>query len=297
MLHSPELMIALNPLVQHYTRISPTDASQAAKLVDLSRLATEFNVTLSHPNANCNSMADSKTGEFVHYEIIDKFNMLFGSISKLLTYRACFRPLYAAGMSSSTKGSLSTSKSTSATTALPLHSQTAQDNHQASTSIGVETIADPGNGVSLLGHWTLSVDPTDPNSIILTESVKVHCNMLFSWFIRGQLETAHAALHKEFGVRFVRAMIEGDPMRGRDFRGGMSWGEVKRGTSFRGGVDVGGEKERELNEEWRRKLRGDGEREDGVSSMGDDVSVGVGESGASGLQRTRTNESGVSSMR
>lgn len=268
MLHSPELMIALNPLVQHYTRISPSDPSQAAKLVDLARLAPEFNVTLSHPNPSCSSIADSRTGEFVHYEIIDKFNMLFGSVSKLLTYRACFRPLYAGGASKP--------DSTSATTSI-LPSQS-QGNQQAPTSIGVETLSDPGSGVSLLGHWTLSVNPTNPTSITLTESVKVHCNVLFSWFVRSQLETAHAALHKEFGVRFARAMIEGDPMRGRDFRGGKSWGEVQRGESFRGG-GVGGEVEMG--------------REDGVSSVGDDGSV----AGVRGLQRTRTNESGVSSMR
>lgn len=39
------------------------------------------------------------------------------------------------------------------------------------------------------------------------------------------------ALHKEFGARFCQRMIEGDPLRGRDYRGGRSWGEVKRGLS------------------------------------------------------------------
>lgn len=218
MLHTPELMIALNPLVQHYTRIRSTDPADSKRLVNLPRFAPEFNVLLPTPHS-VSSWSESTNGQFVHYEIIDKFNMMFGAVSKLLTYKACFRPLYP-------DRAVQTSMSSTLIT--------------GTQSIGLETISDPGQGISLLGKWTLSLDETRPGFIVLSECVNVHCGMLFGWFIRGQLETAHAALHKEFGRRFVMRMIEGDPMRGKDVRGGRSWGEVRNGLDRVGsGSSVG----------------------------------------------------------
>lgn len=336
MLHSPELMIALNPLVQHYTRIHPTDPSQSHQQVDLPRLASDFNVVLHPTSPSCHTFADSTNGEFVHYEIIDKFNMLFGSVSKLLTYKACFRPLYPIDSTALTPPSTSAGEPDPRTQAQPR------------SSIGLETISDPGNGVSLLGKWTLSTDDTRPGFIVLTESVKVHCNFMLGWYVRSQLETSHVALHKEFGARFCQRMIEGDPLRGRDYRGGRSWGEVKRGlsvlerTESEGGmgsqkdVGMGGgrqleaqlsrdgaegngggrvdqyrqeqrqkladwEAERDKVRERERERERETEREEVVSAVGDDVS-GINVSVPSGpnstrLVRTRTNDSDVSSMR
>lgn len=310
MLHSPELMIALNPLSQHYARISPTDPAESHRLVDLPRLVPEFNVKVPFP-PSCPSWNDSTNGEFVHYEIVDKFNMLSGMVSKLMTYKACFRPLYPDS---------STPNTISGTSTRP-------------GSIGLETISDPGSGVSLLGKWMLSLDDTRPGFIKLTESVNVHCGIVFGWFVRSQLETAHAALHKEFGRRFVMKMIEGDPLKGRDHRGGKSWGEVRlglervgSGSSVGSGVGLTGRDqmgegqrrdketdieamERETQSRNQRQMRTGGEREndteDLVSSMGDEndgiSSVGVSRaesnSAGTGLRRTRTNESDVSDMR
>jgi len=196
MLHQPEIMIALNPLVQHYSRVDPTDEP---RLVNLDKLAPDFNVTLA-PKPHCPSFADSRNGEFVHYEIIDKFEFLGGMSSKLMTYRACFRPLYDTDHTMIVKG-------------------------LGRESIGLETISDPGSGVSLLGKWIVSVDDRKPGFLVLTESVKVHCNVFLGWYVRSQLEGAHGALHKEFGRRFCERMVEEDPLKPRegDGRVGLTW--------------------------------------------------------------------------
>ena len=201
MLHAPELMIMLNPLVQHYSRISPNDPSQSSRLVNLAKLAPEFNVTLSSPSS-ISTFADSKNGEFIHYEIIDKFQFLGGLTSKLMTYRACFRPLYDA--SGNIPSSLAGSRE----------------------SIGLETISDPGNGVALLGKWIVSEDDRKPGFLLLTESVQVHCNVFLGWYVRGQLESAHESLHKEFGRHFCERMVEEDPMKVIDrAKVGRTWKE------------------------------------------------------------------------
>ncbi|KAK5083802.1 hypothetical protein LTR05_006308 [Lithohypha guttulata] len=184
LLHSPELMI------------------------DLDTLALKFNVALANP-PSCSSFADSKNGEFVHYEIIDKFQFLGGLASKLLTYRACFRPLY--DIASHTLSSA-----------------------QARESVGLETISDPGNGVSLLGKWVVSEDNQKPGFLVLTETVQVHCNVFLSWYVRGQLESAHAQLHKEFGRHFCESMVADDPMKGQDERVGKTWKEIRRSESAGG---------------------------------------------------------------
>ncbi|KAK5078844.1 hypothetical protein LTS08_004004 [Lithohypha guttulata] len=205
LLHSPELMIMLNPLVQHYSRVDPADPANEDRLVDLDTLALKFNVALANP-LSCSSFADSKNGEFVHYEIIDKFQFLGGLASKLLTYRACFRPLYDV-----------------APHTLP--------NGQPRESQGLETISDPGNGVSLLGKWVVSEDNQKPGFLVLTETVQVHCNVFLSWYVRGQLESAHAQLHKEFGRHFCESMVAEDPMKGQDERVGKTWKEIRRSES------------------------------------------------------------------
>ena len=209
MLHEPELIISLNPLVQHYSIIPPTDH---ARLVNLDCLAPEFNVTLA-PTPSCPQFSASTNGEFVHYEIIDKFTFLGGLASKLMTYRACFRPLYDADQTLIPKG-------------------------YGRDSIGVETISDPGSGVALLGKWTVSEDERKPGFLVLTESVQVHCNVFLGWYVRGQLGEAHAALHKEFGRRFCERMVEEEPGRGSDGKAGRTWGEMSEsGGVSRVGTD------------------------------------------------------------
>ncbi|KAK5947619.1 hypothetical protein PMZ80_001772 [Knufia obscura] len=198
MLHQPPLMISLNPLVQHYSLVHPENTP---RLVNLTKLAPEFNVTLA-PTPSVSTFEESKNGEFVHYEIIDKFEFLGGLTSKLMTYRACFRPLYDAEHSTIPKG-------------------------HGRESIGLETISDPGSGVSLLGKWVVDVDETRPGYLVLRESVQVHCNVFLGWYVRGQLEGAHEMLHKEFGRRFCERMVEEDPGRGMDGKGraGKRWRE------------------------------------------------------------------------
>ncbi len=196
MLHQPEIMIAINPLVQHYSRVPPSDHD---RLVNLNKLAPEFNVTLA-PQPSCSSFAESRNGEFVHYEIIDKFEFLGGLTSKLMTYRACFRPLYDADQNMIPKA-------------------------LGRESIGVETISDPGSGVALLGKWIVSVDERKPGFLVLSEKVQVHCNVFLGWYVRSQLEGAHALLHKEFGRRFCERMVEEDPMKGFDGKSGKTWRE------------------------------------------------------------------------
>lgn len=208
MLHSPELIIMLNPLVQHYTRINPFELKSEEHLVDLGKLAPAFNVTLASP-PNVSRWEDSRNGEFVHYEIVDKFQFLGGLASRLMTYRACFRPLYDAG----------SRPSTGTADGVPTLSQR--------TSIGTETISDPGSGVSLLGKWIVK-DSERPGFLTLEETVSVHCNVLLSRYVKSQLESAHASLHKEFGRHFVERMMDGDPMRGKDERRGKTWKENER---------------------------------------------------------------------
>lgn len=210
MLHSPELMVMLNPLVQHYTRINPFEPDSEEHLVDLEKLAPAFNVMLATP-PNVSRWGDSRNGEFVHYEIVDKFQFLGGLTSKLMTYRACFRPLY----------DTSSRPDTGTTNTIPASNQS----HTA--SIGLETISDPGSGVSLLGKWVVK-DSERPGFLTLEETVSVHCNVFLGWYVRSQLETAHASLHKEFGRHFVEMMVQSDPMRGRDGRVGKTWKENER---------------------------------------------------------------------
>jgi len=99
-------------------------------------------------------------------------------------------------------------------------------------SVGVETIADPGSGVALRGKWIVSGEEEgNPGFLVLTENVQVHCNVFLGWYVRGQLEAAHAALHKEFGRRFCERMVEEDPGKGCDGRAGRTWGEVRASES------------------------------------------------------------------
>ncbi|KAJ9658410.1 hypothetical protein H2198_003694 [Neophaeococcomyces mojaviensis] len=237
LLHQPEVMISLNPLVVHYSCVPPT-AEMQERLVEVERLAHEFNVALANP-PSCSSFEDSKNGEFVHYEITDRFNFLFGSVSKLMVYRACFRPLYVRGTGLGGDGS---------------------------QSIGIETISDPGSGVALLGKWVLSVDEQRPGYIVLTETVKVHCNVFVSWYIKGQLEGAHEQIHKEFGRRFVEKMVDEDPSvppsvrakqrqsMNRTSMGGdiAPVGRVNSGNSIKEGmkmrIEVGRSKKEEKND-------------------------------------------------
>lgn len=203
-------MITLNPLVQHYTRINPFELNSENHLVDLQKLAPAFNVTLA-TSPNVAKFEDSKEGEFVHYEIVDKFQFLGGLTSKLMTYRACFRPLYA----SQSRPNTSTSSA-------------AESVSNGRQSIGLETISDPGSGVSLLGKWVVR---EGEGELVLEETVSVHCNVLLGWYVKGQLESAHAALHKEFGRWFVEKMKKGVA---RDERAGKTWHESRRkegGTS------------------------------------------------------------------
>lgn len=195
MLHEPETMIALNPLVQHYNIVRPNDPDASEHMVDLDRLAESFNVALAD-QSSCSHFRESKNGEFVHYEIVDKFTFLGGLSSKLLTYQACFRPLY------------QTSPGT-----------------QGRQSIGLETISDPGSGVALLGKWTVSIDDRKPGFLVLTETVKVHCNMFLSWYVKSQLESSHDSLHKEFGRKFCERMVAEDPMKDMTGKAGRTWKE------------------------------------------------------------------------
>lgn len=197
----------LNPLVQNYTRIQHDNPEMTRRLVDIPRLASDFNVKLASDHS-CATFADSKNGEFVHYEITDKFQLLGGLTSKLMVYRACFRPLYDESVDSSNQG-----------------------------SIGLETISDPGSGVALLGKWTISDDEEKPGFLLLTETVKVHCNVFLGWYVRSQLETAHASLHKEFGRSFAQKMIAGDPAKDLG-KAGKTWKEREQEELQRTGSDI-----------------------------------------------------------
>lgn len=201
------LVVKLNPLVQHYTSVQHDDPKTKHRLVDLHRLASEFNVKLA-PQHSCAKFADSKNGEFVHYEITDKFQFLGGLTSKLMVYRACFRPLYDESASSAN-----------------------QD------SIGLETISDPGSGVALLGKWVVSEDEERPGFLTLTETVKVHCNVFLGWYVRSQLESAHASLHKEFGLAFCEKMMADDPAKDMG-KAGKTWKERAHQELQRTGSDI-----------------------------------------------------------
>lgn len=191
----------LNPLVQHYSRVPHSDPNEQERLVDLERLGPEFNVHLGTAHS-CSDFKESRVGEFVHYEIVDKFVMLGGLTSKLMTYRAAFRPLY--DMSSNSAPGAA-----------------------GRESIGLETISDPGSGVSLLGKWSVGEDDRKPGFLVLTEQVKVHCNVFMGWYVRSQLEQAHAQLHKEFGRFFCERMVEEDPMKGHIAKSGRTWKETE----------------------------------------------------------------------
>ena len=177
------------------------------RLVNLAKLAPEFNVKLASPHS-CSSFEDSRTGEFVHYEIIDKFEFLGGLTHKLMTYRACFRPLYDSTSSVSPE-----------------------------TSIGLETISDPGSGVSLLGKWVVGEDKQKPGFLVLTETVQVHCNVFLGWYVRSQLEPAHDTLHKEFGRTFREKMMQDDPAKGMG-KAGKTWEEAKHERSQTAESDI-----------------------------------------------------------
>lgn len=94
-------------------------------------------------------------------------------------------------------------------------------------------------------------------------------------------------------------MIEGDPGRGKDGRKGKSWGDVHRERSVLQGQGQGQQLEAQGTREEARvgdEASGDSMNVRPVSAVateddGDDlVSVG-------GLRRTRTGDSGVSSIR
>lgn len=131
-----------------------------------------------------------------------------GLTHKLMTYRACFRPLY--------------------------------DETPAATTrecIGLETISDPGNGVALLGKWAISEDQQKPGFLVLTETVQVHCNVFLGWYVRSQLESAHASLHKEFGRTFCAKMMEEDPSKDHG-KAGKTWKQREVEELHRTGSDI-----------------------------------------------------------
>lgn len=130
---------------------------------------------------------------------MDKVQIL--GTSKLLTYAGCFRPLF--------------------------DSRRSLGKEFDGQSNGLETISDPGNGVSLLGKWILGIDERRPGELVLEEVVDVHCNVFLGWFVKGQMESAHVGLHKEFGRRFCEMMMEGDPFKAVEVekKAGMTWKE------------------------------------------------------------------------
>lgn len=180
-------MISLNPLVIHYTRVSPAPEHQSQQ-VNITHLAQVFDIPIPDP-PSVSTFTASKNGEFVHYEITDRFTFLFGAITKQMNYRSCFRPLYAVENTHTTR--------------------TTNDNN--TSSIGLETISDPGSGVSLLARWILSVDKQKPGYLVLTETVKVNCNAMLKWYVKAQLQGAHEQLHSEFKRLFVEKMVDEDP--------------------------------------------------------------------------------------
>ncbi|RVX75036.1 hypothetical protein B0A52_01313 [Exophiala mesophila] len=173
-IHSPTIMINLNPLVQSVNQIPESDP----KSVDYREIAPSFDIALdapyviltqdeSDPKANTIS-----TNGFRQFEIVDKLNIGFG-MTQNLVYHAAIRQ----------------------------------------TRFGMETFTNAGSGVVIFGRWEIKVADGGRVINIIEKNV-VRCNLLLSWYIRSTIDKSHAEAHAKLKEKWIVRMKEVgfDPM-------------------------------------------------------------------------------------